>query len=155
VSREIVFKIMNRDIVSVSENFTMKQAAETMRKHKIRHLPVTNQSGSIVGILSDRDISRLHKSLAVNDFEEIVTSEDKQLVKYHMHSPVIDAKATDSLVTVINKMLHQKISCLLIVDEFTAPCGIVTTDDMLRHFVDSMDNQNLDTSVPVGSLFKF
>jgi CBS domain-containing protein len=150
----MVFNVMTSDIIAISENSSMKEAAQKMRVHRIRHLPVTNSVGRIVGILSDRDIGRLRKVLPINDFEESVRAEDYHLVKYHMNTPVLEAKASDSLESVTKRMLHSKISCFLIVDEYSAPCGIVTTDDVLGYFVEQMEKTKKD-DVAVGTLFQY
>lgn len=49
--------IMNRNPITVSENSSVKDAAELMLKNDIGAVPVTDgKSGKIKGILTDRDI---------------------------------------------------------------------------------------------------
>lgn len=47
--------IMSNDVLSISADDSLINAARTMNNHNIGSLPVTNQDG-LVGILTDRDI---------------------------------------------------------------------------------------------------
>lgn len=143
MSNEMVHKIASHDIIAINEESTMEQAAELMRNKKIRHLPVTNTRGNIVGILSDRDIRNKHSAV------------ESQLVKHHMNYPVLEANVSDPIGSVVKRMLSSKISCLLLVDEYTAPCGIVTTDDMLKYLSDLIENNGEQLNTSVGNVFKF
>ncbi|ABP95631.1 MULTISPECIES: CBS domain-containing protein [Metallosphaera] len=45
------------DLVTVNEEVDIIQAAKLMAEKKIRHLPVTNSNGEIVGMISVTDLS--------------------------------------------------------------------------------------------------
>jgi len=49
-------QIMTRKPISVSKDVTLQMAAKTLLKNNISCLPVTNQDGDIVGILTWRDL---------------------------------------------------------------------------------------------------
>jgi CBS-domain-containing membrane protein len=151
---QMVYQVMSKDIVSISEDATMRQAAELMSSKKIRHLPVTSPRGVIVGILSDRDLKRAQKALKINDFEQTVGSGENHLVKYYMNSPVLEVKASEPMGGVVRRMLGAKISCLVVVDDFSAPCGIVTTDDLLEYLAEVLENKDREPNGPIGSLFQ-
>lgn len=47
---------MTKDPVAVREDAAISAAAEIMRRHHFRHLPVVDANGRLTGILSDRDV---------------------------------------------------------------------------------------------------
>jgi CBS domain-containing protein len=49
-------KVMTRNPYVVDVNSTFKEAKEIIKTHKIRHLPVVDSSGKLVGLISVRDI---------------------------------------------------------------------------------------------------
>ena len=51
-------EIMSKRLVTIPMDRSMSQAQELMRQKSFRHLPVTDDSGTIIGILSDRDLQR-------------------------------------------------------------------------------------------------
>ncbi len=52
-----VSTIMTKNVITISPETPVKEAAKIMVEKKIRHLPITEQD-RIVGIISDRDILR-------------------------------------------------------------------------------------------------
>jgi CBS domain-containing protein len=51
-----VEKGMTKNILTVDENATFKEAQSIINNHGIRHLPVTNSDGKLVGLISVRTI---------------------------------------------------------------------------------------------------
>ncbi len=49
-------KVMTRNILTVDEDATFKEAQKIINDHGIRHLPVTNSDGKLVGLISVRAI---------------------------------------------------------------------------------------------------
>ncbi len=50
-----VSEIMTSPLITVSANMTMAECARLMSKHKIHHLPVADEKGSLVGMISATD----------------------------------------------------------------------------------------------------
>ncbi len=50
-----VGEVMNSPLITAKENWTLKECAEMMRTHTIHHLPVTDDNGNLVGMISDTD----------------------------------------------------------------------------------------------------
>lgn len=55
----VVEKVMSRKLVTITEDTPIVDAAEMMLEHKISGLPVVNEAGKIVGILTESDIFRM------------------------------------------------------------------------------------------------
>jgi CBS domain-containing protein len=51
-----VWMVMTEDPIVISENALVTEAMEKMRVQNIRHLPVVNAEGKLVGMISFRDI---------------------------------------------------------------------------------------------------
>ena len=51
-----VEKIMTKNLFTVDENSTFEEAKKIIKLNKIRHLPVTNSDGKLVGLISVRQI---------------------------------------------------------------------------------------------------
>lgn len=56
LTHQSVEKIMTREVVSMQPNNTLGQARDMIIEHKFRHLPVVDEDGVLMGIVSDRDI---------------------------------------------------------------------------------------------------
>lgn len=50
-------EIMTSDVVTIKESQTVQEAAALMSEYNIGSLPVINNNGEIVGIITDRDIT--------------------------------------------------------------------------------------------------
>ena len=48
--------IYTNPLVTIDENATIEEAAKLMKHWRIKHLPVVDKQGALVGLLNDRDI---------------------------------------------------------------------------------------------------
>jgi CBS domain-containing protein len=48
--------VMSKNVVTIQEDSSINEARRVIQAHKIRHLPVVNQKGRLVGLLSVRDL---------------------------------------------------------------------------------------------------
>jgi len=46
--------VMTKNVVTIQEGSSINEARRVIRSHRIRHLPVVNQKGRLVGLLSVR-----------------------------------------------------------------------------------------------------
>ena len=106
----------------------MEEAADLMEEHRIRHLPVSDDLGVIVGIISDRDVSRA-RSPNKPGFDANAKVSD------YMSWPVITVSQNLPLREAAQGMVDEKISAFLVTDDAQAIVGIVTSEDMLRALV--------------------
>ena len=51
-----VREIMSRPLVLAKPDWSLKECSRTMQKHNIHHLPVADEHGTLVGIISATDI---------------------------------------------------------------------------------------------------
>lgn len=100
---------------------TVSAAAERMREHGIRHLPVLH-GGALVGILSDRDVA-LVESMPGVDMSELPVSEAMTA------EPATVAPDAD-LVDVASKMAKHRWGAMVVVSDQSV-VGVFTTTDAL------------------------
>jgi len=51
-----VREIMSRPLILARPEWTLKECSQTMQKHNIHHLPVADEHGTLVGLISATDI---------------------------------------------------------------------------------------------------
>lgn len=54
----LVEEVMTRDIITVREDATLAEAARMMLGFGVRHLPVVDRSGRVIGVISLRDLAK-------------------------------------------------------------------------------------------------
>lgn len=126
---------MTASPVTVRPRESIHDAIDKMKKGHFRHLPVVDDGGKLIGILSDRDIRLIRPSRA------FVSGEDEALQLWS--ASVRQAAAFDpvtiepdaSLEQAAELMLRWEIGGLPVVDEGGKPIGIITYTDLLREFL--------------------
>lgn len=108
---------------TIESNSTVEQAVSMMHELKIRHLPVRNGEGTLVGILSDRDI-KAAESLRGPHHRKIKV-EDAMTPKPY----TVDVE--EELGDVALRMAHKKYGCT-IVEHRGEVVGIFTAIDALK-----------------------
>lgn len=107
---------------TLEENESLNSLEKLFDKYSIRHIPVLNQKGILVGIVSDRDLLKSKRSHAVQ-VKEIMTRE------------VLTAQHTARIADIAKLMLHEKIGAMPVVDNANSLVGIVTLTDILGAIV--------------------
>ncbi|HSM26279.1 MAG TPA: CBS domain-containing protein [Anaerolineaceae bacterium] len=51
-----VREIMTKDLVSASQDWTLKHCSIEMQKHNIQHMPVIDENNNLVGLISSTDL---------------------------------------------------------------------------------------------------
>lgn len=112
---------MTKQPVSIAPDVGLSDALEIMRTWGMRHLPVTNPSGAVEGLISERDILRY---MAYNPNSKAPVTEAMS------RSPYVVTPA-DSLGTVAQTMAQNKYGCAIVCGP-GGICGIFTTTDALK-----------------------
>ena len=103
--------------ITVRPDATLEEALNIMRAAKISGIPVTEQNGKLVGILTNRDVRFAENS--GQPVKELMTSEN--LVKVYNQVDKEEAK----------RLLHKhRIEKLLVVDDQERCIGLVTVKDI-------------------------
>jgi CBS domain-containing protein len=116
-----IAQVMRRDPKTISGDETVRGAVVKMRVNGIRHLVVTLADGTVVGLLSQRDIFRFLAEVGQYSAE----------VRNVMTAPVISANPEMSLYEAAQLMRKERIGCLPILAGSRRLVGILTRSDIL------------------------
>ncbi len=128
--------VMHKKVITIGPDQTLLEAYKVMREKDIRHLPVLSPTGTLVGILSDRDIQRAMMSRKISEFQQEIHLADDLKVSDFMNWPVYTVAERTPIDQVAEVMLKQKVSALVVENDFGKVSGIVTTNDLLAYLVD-------------------
>jgi acetoin utilization protein AcuB len=131
-----VVDIMTKDPLTLTPTEAIGQADELMNTNKIRQLPVV-KGKELVGIVTDRDIrSFLSGSLLESPEarERALASEVREI----MTTEPITVSPDDDLQEAVELMIDEKIGGIPVVDEAEGLVGIVTYVDILRCFLNRL-----------------
>jgi CBS domain-containing protein len=133
----LVRDVMSRKLVTIDRTETCVAAVRRMHAARIRHLPVVDAAGRLLGIVTDRDLRHHLFSPAV--FPALgMTSIDTLLAAAQvadlMATDVVTVRPEQSLGEAAQVMLMKKVGSLPVV-EAGRVVGILTETDMLRMIV--------------------
>ena len=129
---------MTKNPITVEPTTPVNEAAKLMKRRNIRRLPVV-EKGSLVGIISDRDIMRVAPSPATTLSKfEIMSLLDKIAVAEIMAKDVVSLPDTATIEEAALVMYNEKLSGLPVVSSMGAVVGIITETDVFKTFVDVM-----------------
>lgn len=129
-----VRQLMSRNVVTVGPSDSCLEAVARMYRARVRHLPVVDAMGELIGVVTDRDLR--HHLFDPRVLKEVGTIAVDLLLKAVpvsdvMSSPVLSAESDDDVVEVARIMLEDKVGSLPIVENGRV-VGIVTETDILR-----------------------
>ena len=132
-----VSEVMSQNVLTISETASCLRAVETICAHKIRHLPVIDARGTLVGIVTDRDLR--HYLFRPDVSQEIGTVPAARLlermpVRGIMSTPVVVVGPDEPLETAARLMLDDKVGSVPVVVNGRV-VGILTETDLLRRIV--------------------
>jgi len=136
-----VARRMHRKVVTVSPDDSLQTARERMRSRNVRQLPVTAPDGTLVGILSDRDIReamipyQLLPGTSREEMERLLTDTPVEKI---MTRKVVTAMLYDALEDAIVLLHDFRINALPVVDDRGRLAGILTRGDVLRACIEAM-----------------
>ncbi len=122
-SYQTVGQFMATDLFTVRPNDLVDLAASVMSWRHIRHVPVEDQEGKLVGLVSHRSLLKL--------VGKIITADEPPLtVRDIMTSDPITVSSTTSTLEAIELMRSHRVGCLPVLDDGRL-VGIVTSFDFL------------------------
>lgn len=130
-------KSMTREVIAIDPETTIAEAAELLARHRIRHLPVADRDGILVGIVTDRDIrSAMPSSVATG--EEAVRERERvkqRTVKDIMTRKVVTVSPMNTLEDALLLMQRTKVGGFPVVDAKGKLIGIISVRDLMRAFI--------------------
>ncbi len=135
---------MTPDVVSLESTDVLGSAKDMLQQHRFRHMPIVDEQGVLVGLISDRDILRQLPFAGrrppedSGKFRSHLFKVDESSISLEiplariMTREVSCVLAEAKLSSVALTMRKQKISCLPVVEGDRKLCGIITVVEIMR-----------------------
>ncbi|MFZ7944921.1 MULTISPECIES: acetoin utilization AcuB family protein [Bacillaceae] len=128
----IVEEIMKTDVATLFPSDTIADAIDLMEARKIRHIPIIDLEGQLVGLVTVAKIREATPSIfRANEHPEDL----KKPLEMIMERNVITGHPLDFVEEVAGLFYEHKISCIPIINDRKL-AGIVTETDLLRTLVE-------------------
>jgi CBS domain-containing membrane protein len=141
---------MHEQAIIVDDTEKLSHAIGLMEHHRLSVLPVTDNQGQIVGILTNTDLIEITHDLqsdisALNYVTDttreylikmIMDQGDTTFVRDVMTSPVDTVTPNMNLVVAARKLVDKHYHHLPVVDEAGKPIAILSTSDFVRAIAD-------------------
>ena len=125
--------LMTTKVFTLQRTDSLKDVRSLMQLAKIRHIPVTDESNTFVGLLTHRDLLGCAVShLAEINQEEQAEIEASILVGDIMRRDVMTTTPDSLLRKAAETLYRHKYGCLPVLDEHKKLVGIITEADFLR-----------------------
>ena len=132
--------LMNKEVISVKYNASIKEVALLLLKHEFSGVPVVDDKDNLVGVVSEKDIFKilypnysevyvLGEEKAVVDISQRILEVGDKKVEEFMTKKPISVSPEDSVIKVGAVMLTKKIHRVLVVDDDKI-VGILTREEI-------------------------
>ena len=133
---------MTRNPFTVKKTTSVSEAREILKKEKIHHLPVVDEKGRLVGIVTEKDILSASPSKATTlDVWEISSLLYKLTVADVMTSDVISCPPDTPVEHAARMLSDNNIGGLPVVEKGIL-VGIITESDLWEIFIELFDSRD-------------
>lgn len=141
-----ISEIMSSPVKTLNRDQTLEQAAKLMLDNHIGGIPVVDDDGKLIGMVTESDFSAKEhgipfsrvfapqlfgKWMSKEGIEKAYDAARNITVDKVMSSPVITVGTDDTVAEAVRKMLEQRIHRVVVSDDGT-PVGIVSRHDLLK-----------------------
>ena len=130
---------MVRNVITLSPDDSLRAVVELELQKKIRHFPVVDAAGKLLGIVTDRDLKRALPSPLVpleTDERERILDETK-VSRIMTRDPVCVGPGTP-IAEAVRVLLSKRVTGLPVIENGTL-CGIFTAVDALKALLEKLD----------------
>ena len=129
---KLVSKISKRKCFTLNTADTVKTASSKLHENHIGCMPILNENQTVVGIVSERDLSQLIHSERFNSNLTIDKIMTKNLVTCDLNTSVTE---------LMEMMTEKKIRHILIIED-NKLLGVVSIGDVVNHLIDKYKEEN-------------
>lgn len=135
---------MTTPVFTLTPDTPFLDALKLMREHKIRRIPIVNEQGKLLGIVSERDLLHAEPSpatsLSVWEMNYLLW---KLKLGDVMSKPVITVTPLTKLQDAASLMIKHKIGGLPVVDAEEKVIGVITETDIFKAFVALLNTEQM------------
>ena len=129
---KLVSRMSERKCFTLSETDTVKTASQILHEKKVGCMPILDKNKIVIGIISERDLSRLIYTEQFNINLPVTKIMSKNLVSCDLNTSVTE---------LMNEMTKKKIRHILIMEDKKL-LGIVSIGDVVNHLIDKIKEEN-------------
>jgi len=123
-----VADLMTIDPITVAFDATIEKAEDLMRRHRVTGLPVVDEAGRLIGVISQTDILYLD----VPAVQALIRHRERGVrVGEVMSAPALTIDATATIQAAAVRMHEQHVHRLVAVDEHGRPAGVISAMDFV------------------------
>ena len=128
---------MTKDAITVTVDTSMMKASKLLKEKNIRRLPVVNDQGTIIGIVTDRDIKEASPSKATTlDVHELYYLLSEIKIKDIMTKNPFCVNVNGTVEKAAVVMREKKVEGLPVVDDDDKVVGIITETDIFNVMIE-------------------
>jgi len=132
-----VSKWMSPKVLTLLPTDSISTAIHLMKEKRIRRIPIVNEGGKLVGIVSDRDLKDVSPSRATTlDIWELHAVLDKLKIADIMTKKPVTVSPETPIEKAAAIMLEKRVEGLPVLDSKGTLVGILTEGDVFRALVD-------------------
>ena len=128
---KLVSKISERECFTLSDEDTIKIASQNFHEKKVGSMPILNKNNNVVGIVSERDLSRLIYTERFNTNLPVSEIMSKNLITCDLNTSVTE---------LMEMMTEKKIRHILIMEDKKL-LGIVSIGDVVNHLINKIKEE--------------
>ncbi len=132
IHQTLVQEIMSSPVVVIREDAALEEAQALMEERGVRRLPVVDEEGRLVGILTEGDLREATAIKATVNPYAPEAAESWLTVAEAMTPNPITVTPDTPIWQVAELLIEKKIGGVPVLDAQKNLCGIVTTSDILR-----------------------
>ncbi len=136
-----ISQYMSRKVITTGPDEGVRQAFFVMRREGVRHLPVVDPQGALVGIISDRDLRRpdwVDEDFAVSHPYRL---DDELRVGDLMSRDVVTVHTYDSIGKAAGILEERRFGALPVLDKEGTLVGVLSAYDLLRALRDTISEK--------------
>ncbi len=129
---KLVSKISKKECFTLSEADTIKTASQSLHEKKVGCMPVMGKKNNVIGIISERDLSRFIYTERFNTNLSIIEIMSKELITCDLNTSVTE---------LMEMMTEKKVRHILTM-ESSKLLGIVSIGDVVNHLINKYKEEN-------------
>ena len=136
---KLVSDLMTVPVHTITPDHSLADLAELFDRHDVRHVPVIDAEGDVVGLVSDRDLLR---NVLTDQADVPLSVRESAMhgtrVETVMTVEVVTLEPNDTARRAARMLLENKFGCIP-VTEGSRLVGIITQSDFLRVFAEGAE----------------